>query len=65
MLLTLQETARGRNRYNYAFWTDFTRKDHRLLKGWVMLSAEGYESDEDLDGWVSRGRDFARSLPEK
>lgn len=37
----------------------------RSLKGWVMVSEEGYAEDEALSEWVSRGVDFARLLPKK
>lgn len=37
----------------------------RPMKGWVMVSYEGYESDEDLSEWIERGVDFALSLPPK
>lgn len=35
------------------------------MKGWVMVSYEGYESDEHLFEWVERGINFALSLPPK
>jgi TfoX/Sxy family transcriptional regulator of competence genes len=41
---------------------DFTGK---ALKGLVFVGAEGYESDEALGRWVTRGVSFARSLPAK
>ena len=37
----------------------------RPMKGWVMVMAEGYESDEDLGDWVQQGVDFAITLPPK
>lgn len=41
---------------------DFTG---RPMKGWVTVSAEGYESDAELKDWISRGLAFAQSLPAK
>lgn len=41
---------------------DFTG---RSLKGMVYVAVEGFESDEDLGGWVGRGVAFAGSLPAK
>jgi TfoX/Sxy family transcriptional regulator of competence genes len=41
---------------------DFTG---RAMKGFVYVACEGFESDEELDAWVSRGADFARALPPK
>jgi len=35
------------------------------MKGWIMVSSEGYESDEDLLDWVRQGVMFARSLRPK
>ena len=35
------------------------------MKGWVMVSYEGHESDTDLFEWVQRGINFALSLPAK
>jgi TfoX/Sxy family transcriptional regulator of competence genes len=37
----------------------------RPMKGWVMVTADGYESDEALKDWVQQGLDFALSLPAK
>jgi len=37
----------------------------RLMKGWVMVEREGYQSDEDLQGWVQQGIDFVFSLTPK
>jgi TfoX/Sxy family transcriptional regulator of competence genes len=37
----------------------------RLMKGWVVVTAEGYESDDDLLDWVHQGIAFAASLPPK
>jgi TfoX/Sxy family transcriptional regulator of competence genes len=37
----------------------------RLMKGFILVGPEGVESDDDLDGWVRRGVEFAHSLPPK
>jgi TfoX/Sxy family transcriptional regulator of competence genes len=37
----------------------------RPMKGWVMVSCEGYESDRDLARWVKQGLRYALSLPPK
>jgi TfoX/Sxy family transcriptional regulator of competence genes len=39
---------------------DFTG---RPMKGWVMVSYEGLESDDDLYEWVHRGVNYTLSLP--
>lgn len=41
---------------------DFTG---RPMKGWIMVSPEGYESDSQLQDWVEQGLEFAYSLPPK
>jgi TfoX/Sxy family transcriptional regulator of competence genes len=41
---------------------DFTG---RPLKGFVLVAADGIESDADLERWVERGVAFAASLPAK
>jgi len=41
---------------------DFTG---RPMKGWLYVSAEGWDDDESLRQWVDRGLSFARSLPSK
>ena len=37
----------------------------RPMKGWVMISPEGYHSDDALKNWLRRARDFAAALPPK
>jgi TfoX/Sxy family transcriptional regulator of competence genes len=37
----------------------------RPMKGWVMVTSDGYKSDEALEDWVRWGVDFALSLPAK
>jgi len=37
----------------------------RAMKGWVMVEAAGYESDDILREWVQLGIDFAMTLPPK
>lgn len=37
----------------------------RPMKGWVMVNADGYEADEDLNLWVQRGVEFSLTLPPK
>lgn len=37
----------------------------RTMKGWVMVSPEGFEDDEDLLKWTQRGVRYALSLPPK
>jgi TfoX/Sxy family transcriptional regulator of competence genes len=41
---------------------DFTG---RPMKGWLMVSHEGLESDDDLCEWVHKGVDYALSIPPK
>jgi TfoX/Sxy family transcriptional regulator of competence genes len=37
----------------------------RPMSGWVTVTPAGCENDEQLEGWVSQGVAFARSLPAK
>ncbi len=41
---------------------DFTG---RPMQGWLFVAPEGFDDDADLAVWVSRGLDFAASLPPK
>lgn len=37
----------------------------RTMRGWLRVSSEDLETDEQLTGWVSRAVRYARSLPPK
>lgn len=37
----------------------------RPMRGWVMVSPDGRESDSDLRSWLQQGVDLALSLPPK
>lgn len=37
----------------------------RVMKGFVVVAPEGVETDADLQAWIARGSDVARSLPPK
>ena len=41
---------------------DFTGKP---MKGFIYVTAEGIEDDDDLQSWVDRGLRFVTSLPSK
>lgn len=41
---------------------DFTG---RAMKGMIYVATVGFEDDDDLDRWVERGLEFAKSLPPK
>ena len=41
---------------------DFT---DRPMKGWVVVTSESHESDEQLADWINQGVTFALSLPSK
>ena len=40
-------------------------KPERPMTGWVLVRPEGLAEDEDLAGWVERGREQAMALPPK
>ena len=37
----------------------------RVMRGWVVVEAEGIADDVALGEWVRHGADYARSLPPK
>jgi TfoX/Sxy family transcriptional regulator of competence genes len=37
----------------------------RPMRGWVVVEAEGLETDEQLQGWVERAVEFVGTLPRK
>jgi hypothetical protein len=37
----------------------------RPMKGWVMIEMEGFKSDNDLDAWLNRAKEFVEGLPSK
>ena len=37
----------------------------RETRGWLRVSIEGVKTKRQLQGWVSRGVDYAKSLPAK
>ena len=37
----------------------------RVMKGWVLVSAEKVVDDDGLGEWVDAGADYAASLPKK
>lgn len=37
----------------------------RPMKGWVLVEADGVETDEQLRGWVERSVEFVETLPRK
>ena len=58
----------GPARYEEALAQPHTRvfdMTGRPMKGWIVVTPDGYESDDDLKDWVQQGVDFALSLPAK
>jgi len=41
---------------------DFTGKP---MQGFIFVDPEGYDADEDLEGWLNRGLDYVLTLPAK
>jgi hypothetical protein len=37
----------------------------RETRGWIRVSGEGVKTKRQLQGWVSRGVEHAKSLPNK
>jgi TfoX/Sxy family transcriptional regulator of competence genes len=58
----------GPQRYEEALSQPYTKPfdlTGRPMSGWVMVTAQGYETESDLRSWVRKGVEFARSLPAK
>ena len=58
----------GKEAYEDALALPHTKKfdiTGKAMTGWVMVSPEGHDSDEQLDAWLQRGVDFVSSLPKK
>jgi TfoX/Sxy family transcriptional regulator of competence genes len=58
----------GPERYEGALAEPHTRPfdmTGRPMRGWVVVTPEGYASDEDLEEWVQRGVEYAMTLPAK
>jgi TfoX/Sxy family transcriptional regulator of competence genes len=58
----------GSERYEASLKLPHTRKldiTGKPMKGWVMVSWKGYETDEDLSKWIQQGLHYALSLPPK
>ena len=58
----------GAEKYKAALHRPFTRPfdmTGRPMAGWIMVSPQGCEQEHDLQDWVKKGIDFARSLPAK
>jgi TfoX/Sxy family transcriptional regulator of competence genes len=37
----------------------------RPMKGWIMVAKEGTDTDEKLETWLNKAKDFAQNLPPK
>jgi hypothetical protein len=37
----------------------------REARGWLRVAGEGVKTKRQLQGWVTRGVDYARTLPPK
>ena len=58
----------GPDRYEEALSRPNTRvfdMTGRPMRGWVVVTPEGIEEDDQLEQWIRQGMDFARSLPPK
>jgi TfoX/Sxy family transcriptional regulator of competence genes len=58
----------GPEEYEAALSVSHTREmdfTGRPLKGFVYVEPKGFAADKDLEGWIKRAVQFARSLPPK
>ena len=37
----------------------------RPMKGWVMITREGFKSDDELRSWLDQAKKFVKTLPPK
>ncbi|HKX75933.1 MAG TPA: TfoX/Sxy family protein [Acidimicrobiia bacterium] len=37
----------------------------RPMRGWIVVSPEGFGNADDLDAWIDQGVAFAKTLPKK
>ena len=44
---------------------EFVIKGRGPMKGWVVVSIEGLEDDDQLKGWIDRATSFVKTLPAK
>jgi hypothetical protein len=54
--------------YESALADEFVREfdiTGRPMKGWVMVEADGIESDAQLSRWIARSWDFVAGMPAK
>jgi hypothetical protein len=56
------ETAEEKLRGKHVKPFDITGK---VMKGWIMVEKDGWRKPEDMGAWLTIGREFALSLPEK
>jgi TfoX/Sxy family transcriptional regulator of competence genes len=57
-----EEMAREKLREKHVRTFDITGKP---MKGWFMVEEKGWKSLVDLNDWLTIGRDYAATLPEK
>jgi TfoX/Sxy family transcriptional regulator of competence genes len=37
----------------------------RPMKGWLLVEADGVETDQQLAAWINRAMDYVKTLPKK
>ncbi len=58
----------GKENSPHALKEPFTKEfdiTGKAMTGWVMVSAEGFETAEDLKEWINQAVKFVRTLPAK
>lgn len=56
----------GKDAYETALQEEYVREfdvTGRPMKGWVMVEADGIDSDHQLAHWIEQAIQFVRSLP--
>ena len=57
-----QQTSEDALKLPYVRPFDITGKP---MKGWVMVTEEGYKTDKDLRAWLKQAKNFTKRLPAK
>jgi TfoX/Sxy family transcriptional regulator of competence genes len=58
----------GKDAYETALQEEYVTEfdvTGRPMKGWVMVEADGIDSDHQLSHWIEQATQFVRALPEK
>jgi TfoX/Sxy family transcriptional regulator of competence genes len=64
-LLVRLDPEQGDEALKEANVSEFKITGRGTMKGWVVVSLEGVQNDDQLNGWIQRALKFVGSLPAK